>query len=147
MPITQSRSTLWDPMNGSLPVSSVHRIFQARILEWIVAISYIRDLPNSGIEPVSPSLAGKFFTTEPPGKPVFVNINSFIEIYAYAFVYIFSVATFQASVGELRPTKQNIFLPGLYREHFPTSPLKEDHRARRALINSHRLAEHRCAEH
>ena len=27
-----------------------------------------RDLPNPGIEPGSPSLAGRFFTTEPPGK-------------------------------------------------------------------------------
>ena len=28
------------------------------------------DLPDSGIEPVSPALAGGFFTTEPPGKPL-----------------------------------------------------------------------------
>ena len=27
------------------------------------------DLPGPGIEPVSPALAGGFFTTEPPGKP------------------------------------------------------------------------------
>ena len=27
------------------------------------------DLPNPGIEPVFPALAGGFFTTEPPGKP------------------------------------------------------------------------------
>ena len=30
------------------------------------------DLPNSGIEltsPMAPALAGRFFTTEPPGKP------------------------------------------------------------------------------
>ena len=27
------------------------------------------DLPRSGIKPVSPALAGTFFTTEPPGKP------------------------------------------------------------------------------
>ena len=27
------------------------------------------DLPNPGIEPQSPALAGGFFTTEPPGKP------------------------------------------------------------------------------
>ena len=27
------------------------------------------DLPNPGIEPASPALAGGFFTTEPPGKP------------------------------------------------------------------------------
>jgi len=28
------------------------------------------DLPGSGIEPVSPALAGGFSTTEPPGKPL-----------------------------------------------------------------------------
>ena len=28
------------------------------------------DLPRPGIEPVSPQLAGRFFTTEPPGKPL-----------------------------------------------------------------------------
>ena len=27
------------------------------------------DLPDPGIEPESPALASKFFTTEPPGKP------------------------------------------------------------------------------
>ena len=27
------------------------------------------DLPDLGIEPMSPALAGGFFTTEPPGKP------------------------------------------------------------------------------
>ena len=27
------------------------------------------DLPNPGMEPESPALAGRFFTTEPPGKP------------------------------------------------------------------------------
>ena len=27
------------------------------------------DLPDPGIEPVSPALVGGFFTTEPPGKP------------------------------------------------------------------------------
>ena len=35
------------------------------------------DLPNPGIEPpspVSPALAGRFFTTEPPGKPQHVII-------------------------------------------------------------------------
>ena len=28
------------------------------------------DLPDTEIEPVSPALAGGFFTAEPPGKPV-----------------------------------------------------------------------------
>ena len=37
----QSRPTLCDPMDYSLPGSSVHGIFQARILEW-VTISFSR---------------------------------------------------------------------------------------------------------
>ena len=28
------------------------------------------DLPDSGIEPVSPALASRFFTAEPPGEPM-----------------------------------------------------------------------------
>ena len=28
------------------------------------------DLPRPGIEPLSPTLAGRLFTTEPPGKPI-----------------------------------------------------------------------------
>ena len=39
--VAQSCPTLWDPMDCSLPGSSVHGIFQARILEW-VAISFSR---------------------------------------------------------------------------------------------------------
>ena len=31
------------------------------------------DLPNLGIKPASPALAGGFFITEPPGKPVHSN--------------------------------------------------------------------------
>ena len=39
-------------MDCNLPGSSVHGIFQARILEW-VTLSYSRDLPNAGIQPTS----------------------------------------------------------------------------------------------
>ena len=56
-------------------------ILQGRILEWI-AIPPPGDLPNSGIEtgcPVSPTLAGGLFTTEPPGKldikKIFFNVD------------------------------------------------------------------------
>ena len=63
----QSFPTLSDPMDCSLPGSFVHEILQARILEW-VAISSSGDLPDSSIEPTSPALAGRFFTTQPPGK-------------------------------------------------------------------------------
>ena len=55
--------TLCDPMNCSLLGSSVHGIFQARILRW-VGISFSKNLPNPEIEPVSPALTGGFFTIE-----------------------------------------------------------------------------------
>ena len=59
-----SRVQLCDPMDCSLPGFSVHGIFQARVPEW-VAISFSGDLPDPGIEPVSPALEGRFFTTTP----------------------------------------------------------------------------------
>ena len=37
--VAQSCRTLSDPMNCSLPASSIHGIFQARVLEW-VAIAF-----------------------------------------------------------------------------------------------------------
>ena len=33
------------------------------------------DPPRPGIEPVSPTLAGRFFTTEPPGKPLECSVS------------------------------------------------------------------------
>ena len=41
------------PMDYSLSDSSVHGIFQVRILEWVAP----GDIPNPGIEPMSPSSA------------------------------------------------------------------------------------------
>ena len=55
-------------MDCSPPSSSVHGILQARILEW-VAISFSRDLPNPGIEPMSPALQVDSLPAELPEKP------------------------------------------------------------------------------
>ena len=80
--------TLCDPMDCSPSGSSVHGIFQARILEW-VAISFSRGLPDPGIEPASPessALAGGFFTTEPPGKPCIVLEQQKRRLLLFSFV-------------------------------------------------------------
>ena len=123
--VAQSCLTLCDPMDCRPPGSSLHGVFQARVLEWdaiafsnlhfTVAQKYIYlmkvkvkslshvwlfvtpwtvcspsdssvhgilqariwsglpipspgDLPGPGIELASPKLAGRFFTTELPGK-------------------------------------------------------------------------------
>ena len=47
-------------------------MIQGRILEWLPFPTPL-DLPDPGIEPVplaSPAMAGRFFTTIPPGKPL-----------------------------------------------------------------------------
>ena len=51
----QSCPSLCDPMDCSLPGSSVRGILQARILEW-VAIPFSRGSSNPEIQPGSPTL-------------------------------------------------------------------------------------------
>ena len=61
---------LCDPTDYSLPCSSVHGIFQARIQEW-VAISFSRGSfqhRDQNLISLSPALAGGFFTTASSGK-------------------------------------------------------------------------------
>ena len=57
-----------DPVHCSLPAFSVHGISQARILSRLPFPSP-EDLPNSETIHVS-CIAGRLFTTEPPGKPM-----------------------------------------------------------------------------
>ena len=57
--------TPYDPMDCSLPGSSVHGILQSRILEW-VAMPSSRGSSDPGVKPtslMSPALADRFFTT------------------------------------------------------------------------------------
>ena len=61
---------------SSSPGSSVQRILQARILEW-VAIPPPGDLPDRGIEPtslMSPALAAGSLPLVPPGKHIVVCV-------------------------------------------------------------------------
>ena len=69
-PLAQLCLTLYDPMDCSLPGSSVLGIFQARILE---SFRPPGDLPDPGMELASAALAGGFFTTKPLG-------NTMIEV-------------------------------------------------------------------
>ena len=68
--VPQSCPALCDPMDCSLPGSSIHGVVQARILEW-VAIFSSRGSYSPGIKPSFPAsatLAGSFFSAEPSGK-------------------------------------------------------------------------------
>ena len=62
----------YDSMDSSLPGSPLHGIFQARILEWVtISFSRISSQPRDGnhVSCVC-CVAGGFFTTVPPGKPI-----------------------------------------------------------------------------
>ena len=78
--VTQSCPTLQHP-DSSPPGSSVHGIFQARILEW-VAISFSRGSSQprgqTSISCVS-CVAGRLFTAEPPGKPLYCPVYKWAE--------------------------------------------------------------------
>ena len=72
VPVNQwSRSVMSDSLRShglySPPGSSIHGIFEARVLEW-VAISFSGDLSNSGIEPRSPAFQANSLLSELPGK-------------------------------------------------------------------------------
>ena len=71
----QSCPTLCSPTDCSPPGSSAHRILQARTLEWVAVpfprgSSWPRDWSRAFC---SSCIAGRFFTTEPPRKPKWVN--------------------------------------------------------------------------
>ena len=57
-----------DTVDYSPPGSFVHRILQ----EYWSGLTFLSpgDIPDPGIEPTAPALAGGFFTTGPPGSPV-----------------------------------------------------------------------------
>ena len=70
--VVKSCLTLRDPMDCSLPGSSIHGISQAGYWSRLLFPSP-GDLSNPGIEPVSPvslTKAGQFFCNEPPGRPM-----------------------------------------------------------------------------
>ena len=59
--VVQLCPTLWDPMDCSPPGSSVHRLLQARILEW-VAIPFRRGSSPPRERTWVSCIAGRFFT-------------------------------------------------------------------------------------
>ena len=64
----QSCPTLSNPMDCSPPGSSVHRIFQAIVLEW-VAISFPRGSSRLRDRTLSPALQTDTLPSEPSGSP------------------------------------------------------------------------------
>ena len=73
--IAQLRLTLCDPTHCSPPGSSVHRIFQARILKWVCHFLFQGIFPDLG--PESPALQADSLLSEPPGEGCTQNSTQF----------------------------------------------------------------------
>ena len=70
--ISRSVVSICDPMDYSLSSSSFLGISQGNE---IFSFHSPGELPDSGVEFMSPALTGRFFTTEPPGKPISLCIT------------------------------------------------------------------------
>ena len=76
--------------SNAITVSSVHGILQTRILKW-VAFPSPQDLPNPEIELTFSALAYRFFSSEPPGKPLIILVSSKGHAYYDASVSFWNV--------------------------------------------------------
>ena len=66
----QLLSHVWDPMDCGLPGSSVHEIFQARILEWVAISSCRGSSPHPGFKLTSPLLQADSLLLSYLGSPL-----------------------------------------------------------------------------
>ena len=73
-------------MDCSLPGSSVHEIFQARVLEW-VAISFPGDLPHPGIKPGSLAFQADALPSEPPGNSLFIIVPVYLPKFSPNYLF------------------------------------------------------------
>ena len=110
--VAQLCPTLCNPMDCSPPASSIHGIFQARVLEW-GAIAFSRGSSRLRDRTLVSHFAGRGFTSEPPGKPQtsgrvcfkLVNIK-FIKLWKQFLVCDY-IWTFTQTCN------QEVFVPGL----------------------------------
>ena len=97
--VTLSCPTLCNPMDCSPPVSSVHRILQARLLEW-VTISFSRGSFQPRNRTWVSRIAGRFFTVWATKDQIFK-----VECFRRALMWIlwrFSLLrTFPSFVGDI----------------------------------------------
>ena len=94
---------LGNPMDCSLPGSSVHGILQARILEW-VAIPFSRGLSRHKDQTRVSCIAGRFFTKSHEGNP--------ISRLLYARVLTLSCCLYRLSFPETQERAKVEEIPG-----------------------------------
>ena len=112
--VAQLCPTLWDPMDCSLPDSSVHGILQARILDW-VTIPFFRVSFWLKYSTRVSLISGRFFTIWANRE---AQRNTFpLSLNSLNFVFRQVTCFSQGHVGR----HENIWFPSFYEcSHFPT---------------------------
>ena len=85
--VTKLCPTLCDPMDYSPPHQAPLSTGFFRQEYWsVLSFPSAGDLPRPGIKPMSPTLASRFFTTEPPGKPN-IFFTTYDKKYICPYIY------------------------------------------------------------
>ena len=135
MKIAQLCPTLCDPMDYT-----VHRILQARILEWVASIPPPGDLPNPGIKPRSPTLQADSLPTEPQGTPKNTRVGG-LSLHQRIFpiqdlnqcLLHFRQILYQLSYKG----KDTYFMPGTSMANFSLAPQNKVFLAFRGWLHTH----------
>ena len=94
--VAQSCPTLHDPMDCSLPGSSLHGIFQARVLEWVAiafsVVSLCSCKPHSSFTPISQVNSSIFsFYAFISAVDTLVIIHSFLKLIFIVFSFCWTL--------------------------------------------------------
>ena len=105
-----SHVQLCGPMDWSLPDFSAHGIIQAKILEWVVMSSSrgSSQLSIKSAPPMSPALAGGFFTTSATGEDIYyiyIHTHTHTHIVEY---YSLIISFRKSEILPLTTTKMNL---------------------------------------
>ena len=79
------------PLTIAASLVAAHRLQTRRLSSCGSRAQLLRgmwDLPRPGLEPVFPALAGRFSTTEPPGKPIYISSWLIILIVGCVFLLL-----------------------------------------------------------
>ena len=106
------------PLTVAASLVAEHRLQTRRLSSCGSRAQLLRgtwDLPRPRLEPVSPALAGRFSTTEPPGKPPNINFNILnFTVFFLFYLFIYLLLGYYKVVLVSTVQKSEVEFPVLY---------------------------------
>ena len=110
--------TVRGPLTIAASLVAEHRLQTRRLSSCGSRAQLLRgtwDLPRPRLEPVSPALAGRFSTTEPPGKPPNINFNILnFTVFFLFYLFIYLLLGYYKVVLVSTVQKSEVEFPVLY---------------------------------